>query len=43
MNSFIKSSVNLMDLAAVGTVAGLVVAAVVETGARHVEVLCQVT
>ena len=34
MNSFIKSSVNLMDLAAVGTVAGLVVAAVVETGAR---------
>ena len=32
-NSFIKSSVDLMDLAATGTVAGLVVAAVVETGA----------
>ena len=32
-NSFIKSSVDLMDLAASGTVAGLVVAAVVETGA----------
>ena len=34
-NSFIKSSVDLMDLAAAGTVAGLVVAAVVETGAGH--------
>ena len=32
-NSFIKSSVDLMDLAASGAVAGLVVAAVVETGA----------
>ena len=32
-NSFIKSSVDLMDLAAAGTVAGLAVAAVVETGA----------
>ena len=32
-NSLIKSSVDLMDLAASGTVAGLVVAAVVETGA----------
>ena len=32
-NSFIKSSVDLMDLAAVGTVAGLVIAAVVEAGA----------
>ena len=32
-NSFIKSSVDLMDLAVSGTVAGLVVAAVVETGA----------
>ena len=32
-NSFIKSSVDLMDLAASGTVAGLVVATVVETGA----------
>ena len=30
-NSFIKSLVDLMDLAAVGTVAGLVVSAVVET------------
>ena len=30
---FIKSSVDLMDLAAAGTVAGLVVAAAVETGA----------
>ena len=34
-NSFIKSSVDLMDLAAVVTLAGLVVAAVVETGAGH--------
>ena len=34
-NSLIKSSVDLMDLAAVGTVAGLVMAAVVETGAGH--------
>ena len=34
-NSFIKLSVDLMDLAAVGTVAGLVVATVVETGAGH--------
>ena len=32
-NSFIKSSVDLMDLAAVGTVAGLVAAVVMETGA----------
>ena len=32
-NSLIKSSVDLMDLAASGAVAGLVVAAVVETGA----------
>ena len=32
-NSFIKSSVDLMDLAAVGAVAGLVEAAAVETGA----------
>ena len=32
-NSFIKSSVDLMDLAASGAVPGLVVAAVVETGA----------
>ena len=32
-NSFIKSSVDLMDLAASEAVAGLVVAAVVETGA----------
>ena len=31
-NSFIKSSVDLMDLAALGAVAGLVVATVVETG-----------
>ena len=34
-NSFIKSSVDLMDLAAVGTVAGLIMAAVVETGTGH--------
>ena len=40
-NSLIKSSVDLMDLAASGTVAGLVVAAVVETGAGHGG-LCQV-
>ena len=33
-NSFIKSSVDLMDLAAVGTVAGLTAVVVVETGAR---------
>ena len=32
-NSFIKSSVDLMDLAAVGTVAGLAAVAVVEAGA----------
>ena len=32
-NSFIKSSVDLMDLAASGAAAGLVVATVVETGA----------
>ena len=32
-NSLIKSSVDLMDLAASGAVAGLVVAIVVETGA----------
>ena len=32
-NSFIKSSVDLMDLAASGAVAGLVVATVLETGA----------
>ena len=32
-NSFIKSSMDLMDLAASGAVAGLVAAAVVETGA----------
>ena len=32
-NSFIKSSADQMDLAASGVVAGLVVAAVVETGA----------
>ena len=31
-NSFIKSSVDLMDLATSGAVAGLVVATVVETG-----------
>ena len=31
-NSFIKSSVDLMDLAVSGAVAGLVVAAVVKTG-----------
>ena len=44
-NSFIKSSVDLMDLAASGTVAGLVVAAVVETGAGcvpgHLTVMAQ--
>ena len=34
-NSLIKSSVELMDLAASGAVAGLVVAAVVETCAGH--------
>ena len=33
-NSFIKSSVDLMDLAAVGTVAALTFIAVVEAGAR---------
>ena len=32
-NSFIKSSVDLMDLAAVGTVAGLAFVAVLEAGA----------
>ena len=32
-NSFIKSSVDLMDLAASGTAAGLVAATLVETGA----------
>ena len=32
-NSFIKSSVDLMDLAAAGTVAGLSAVVVVETGA----------
>ena len=32
-NSFIKSSVDLMDLATVGTVAGLTFVAVVEAGA----------
>ena len=32
-NSFIKSSVDLMDLAAAGTVAGLTFVAVVEAGA----------
>ena len=32
-NSFIKSSVDLMDLAAAGTVAGLAIVAVVEAGA----------
>ena len=35
-NSLIKSSVDLMDLAASGAVAGLVVATVVETCAGHV-------
>ena len=35
-NSFIKSSVDLMDLAVSGAVAGLVVVTVVETGARCV-------
>ena len=35
MNSFIKSSVDPMDLAAAGTVAGLVAATVVETSAGH--------
>ena len=34
-NSFFKSSVDLMDLAASGAEAGLVAAAVVETGAGH--------
>ena len=34
-NSFIKSSVDLMDLATSGAIAGLVLAAVVETGAGH--------
>ena len=34
--SLIKSSVDLMDLAASGAVAGLVVAPVVDTGAGHV-------
>ena len=34
-NSFIMSSVDLMDLAAVWTVAGLAFVAVVETGAGH--------
>ena len=34
-NSFIKSSVDLMDLAAAGTVAGLTAVVVVETGAGH--------
>ena len=33
-NSFIKSSVDLMDLTAVWTVTGLAVVAVVEAGAR---------
>ena len=36
-NSLIKSSVDLMDLAASGAVAGLVVAAVVETGTGCVQ------
>ena len=36
-NSLIKSSVDLMGLAASGAVAGLVVAAVVETGAGWVQ------
>ena len=36
-NSFIKSSVDLMDLAAVWTVAALVVVAVVEAGAWELE------
>ena len=44
-NSFIKSSVDLMDLAASGAVAGLVVAAVVGTGAGcvpgHLTVMTQ--
>ena len=44
-NSFIKSSVDLMDLAVSGAIAGLVVAAVVETGAGcvpgHLTVMAQ--
>ena len=44
-NSFIKSSVDLMDLAASGVVAGLVVATVVGTGAGcvlgHLTVMVQ--
>ena len=44
-NSFIKSSVDLMDLAASEAVVGLVVAAVVETGAGcvlgHLTVMAQ--
>ena len=44
-NSFIKSSVDLMGLAASGTVAGLFVAAVVETGVGcvlgHLTVMAQ--
>ena len=44
-NSFIKSSVDLMDLAASGAIAGLVVAAVVGTGAGcvpgHLTVMAQ--
>ena len=40
-NSFIKSSVDLMDLAAVWTEAGLAVVAAVDTGAGHGG-LCQV-
>ena len=44
-NSFIKSSVELMDLAASGAVAGLVVATVVGTGAGcvlgHLTVMAQ--
>ena len=44
-NSLIKSSVDLTDLAASGAVAGLVVAAVVETGAGcvlgHLTVMAQ--
>ena len=44
-NSFIKSSVDLMDLAASGAVAGLVVVTVMETGAGcvpgHLTVMAQ--
>ena len=34
-NSFIKSSVDLMDLAVAGTVAGLAIVAVAEAGTGH--------